>query len=148
MDLRALVGADARRQRERSKRKASFKVIRTEEEEFAWTPATARGAVSHKAIELSIGWRGDPAPGELVDEGIAEQTGRKVDLDHPTSFDHGDDGRDPPPDQTGSHNSGPLGRRHDVRDERAHVGPLLCERFGHALVESLDEPLGVPVPGQ
>ena len=33
--LERLVGADARRQRERSKRKASFKVIRTEEEEFA-----------------------------------------------------------------------------------------------------------------
>ncbi len=31
----ALVGADARRQRERSKRKASFRVIRSEEEEFA-----------------------------------------------------------------------------------------------------------------
>ena len=30
-----LVGADARRQRERSRRKASFKVIRSEEEEFA-----------------------------------------------------------------------------------------------------------------
>ena len=30
-----LVGTDARRQRERSKRKASFKVIRSEEEEFA-----------------------------------------------------------------------------------------------------------------
>jgi hypothetical protein len=29
------VGADARRQRERKKRKASFKVIRSEEEEFA-----------------------------------------------------------------------------------------------------------------
>ncbi len=33
--LEGLVGSDARRQRERSKRKASFKVIRTEEEEFA-----------------------------------------------------------------------------------------------------------------
>jgi hypothetical protein len=33
--LQGLVGADARRQRERSRRKASFKVIRTEEEEFA-----------------------------------------------------------------------------------------------------------------
>ncbi|QBX55159.1 hypothetical protein EXE58_06610 [Nocardioides seonyuensis] len=42
----------------------------------------------------------------------AASTSRKVDLDHPTSFNHGDDGRDPPPDQTGSHNSGPLGRRH------------------------------------
>ena len=29
------VGADARRQRERKRRKASFKVIRSEEEEFA-----------------------------------------------------------------------------------------------------------------
>ena len=42
----------------------------------------------------------------------AGSTSRTVDLDHPTPFDHGDDGRDPPPDQTGSHNSGPLGRRH------------------------------------
>jgi len=42
-----------------------------EEEEFAWTTSTARGSVSHKAIELSMGWRGDPAPGVLVDEAIA-----------------------------------------------------------------------------
>ena len=45
----------------------------------------------------------------------ASSTSRNVDLDHPTPYDHGDggdDGRDPPPDQTGSHNSGPLGRRH------------------------------------
>jgi hypothetical protein len=41
----------------------------------------------------------------------ASSTSRKVDLDHPTPFDHGN-GREPPPDQTGSHNSGPLGRRH------------------------------------
>jgi hypothetical protein len=33
--LGKLVGADARRQRERSKRKASLKLIRSEEEEFA-----------------------------------------------------------------------------------------------------------------
>jgi hypothetical protein len=33
--VNALVGADARRQRERSRRKASFKVISSEEEEFA-----------------------------------------------------------------------------------------------------------------
>ncbi|HEY9558219.1 MAG TPA: PD-(D/E)XK nuclease family protein, partial [Acidimicrobiales bacterium] len=45
--------------------------LASEEEEFAWSPSTARGAVSHKAIELSIGWRGDPAPGELVEEAIA-----------------------------------------------------------------------------
>ncbi|MET0729532.1 MAG: PD-(D/E)XK nuclease family protein [Acidimicrobiales bacterium] len=42
-----------------------------EAEEFAWTPANARGVVSHKAIELSMGWRGDPAPGLLVDEALA-----------------------------------------------------------------------------
>jgi hypothetical protein len=33
--LNGLVGADARRQRERRRRKATFKVISTEEEEFA-----------------------------------------------------------------------------------------------------------------
>ena len=44
----------------------------------------------------------------------ATSTSRSVDLDHPIPYDHGDpdEGRDPPPDQTGSHNSGPLGRRH------------------------------------
>jgi hypothetical protein len=42
----------------------------------------------------------------------ATSTSRSVDLDHPLAYDHGDEGRDPPPDQTGSHNSGPLGRRH------------------------------------
>lgn len=42
-----------------------------EAEEFAWNPANARGVVSHKAIELSVSWRGDPPPGVLVDEAIA-----------------------------------------------------------------------------
>ena len=45
----------------------------------------------------------------------ATSNSRHVDLDHPTPYDHGTDhgtGREPPPDQTGSHNSGPLGRRH------------------------------------
>lgn len=42
-----------------------------EAEPFAWSPQTARGTVAHKAIELSISWRGDPSPGELVDEAIA-----------------------------------------------------------------------------
>ncbi len=42
----------------------------------------------------------------------ATSTSRTVDLDHPIPYDHGDDGREPPPDQTGPHNSGPLGRRH------------------------------------
>jgi PD-(D/E)XK nuclease superfamily len=40
-------------------------------EDFAWSPQTARGTVSHKAIELSVSWRGDPSAGELVDEAIA-----------------------------------------------------------------------------
>ncbi|MEQ1786167.1 MAG: PD-(D/E)XK nuclease family protein [Acidimicrobiales bacterium] len=40
-------------------------------EEFAWTPQTARGTVAHKAIELSVSWRGDPSAGELVDEAMA-----------------------------------------------------------------------------
>jgi hypothetical protein len=40
-------------------------------EPFAWTPGSARGVVAHKAIELSVNWRGDPAPGDLVDEALA-----------------------------------------------------------------------------
>ena len=42
-----------------------------DDEAFAWTPQTARGTVAHKAIELSMSWRGDPAASELVDEGLA-----------------------------------------------------------------------------
>ena len=39
--------------------------------EFTWTPASARGVVAHKAIELSLNWRGEIAPGEMVDEALA-----------------------------------------------------------------------------
>ena len=42
--------------------------LANDEEDFAWTPQTARGTVAHKAIELSVSWRGDPAAGELVNE--------------------------------------------------------------------------------
>jgi hypothetical protein len=42
----------------------------------------------------------------------ATSTSRTVDLDHPTPYQHGEQGREPPPEQTGPHNSGPLGRRH------------------------------------
>jgi hypothetical protein len=35
--------------------------------EFAWTPAMARGSVAHKAIELSVAWRGTPTPLDLVE---------------------------------------------------------------------------------
>jgi hypothetical protein len=39
-----------------------------------WTPATARGVVAHKAIELLVHWRGEAVPGQLVDEAIARLT--------------------------------------------------------------------------
>jgi hypothetical protein len=38
---------------------------------FEWTPANARGFVSHKAIELGAHWQGDPVPELLVDEALA-----------------------------------------------------------------------------
>jgi hypothetical protein len=40
-------------------------------EGFAWSVPVARGIVAHKAIELAVGWRGEPVPGELVDEAVA-----------------------------------------------------------------------------
>jgi CRISPR/Cas system-associated exonuclease Cas4 (RecB family) len=39
--------------------------------DFAWTPATAKGFVAHKAIELGVHWQGEPAPAQLVDEALA-----------------------------------------------------------------------------
>lgn len=38
--------------------------------DFSWTPARARGQVAHRAIQLLLNWKGDPAPSELVDEAI------------------------------------------------------------------------------
>lgn len=38
---------------------------------FAWTPATARGTVAHKAIELSVHRRDEPSPLDLVDAALA-----------------------------------------------------------------------------
>lgn len=38
---------------------------------FTWTPANARGFVSHKAIELGAHWSGEPVPEVLVDEALA-----------------------------------------------------------------------------
>ena len=40
-------------------------------EPFEWSPPTARGTIMHKAIELSVHWRGEPAPLALVDEALA-----------------------------------------------------------------------------
>ena len=48
-------------------------------DDFAWTPAIARGSVSHKAIELGIHWSGETAPLHMVDEAMA-------------SYEHGDTG--------------------------------------------------------
>lgn len=41
------------------------------EERFEWTVPLARGTVAHKAIELTLNWRGEAAPGALVDEALA-----------------------------------------------------------------------------
>lgn len=38
---------------------------------FEWSPATVRGTVAHRAIEIGIHHRGLPNPAELVDETIA-----------------------------------------------------------------------------
>ncbi len=40
-------------------------------EEFRWSVPIARGIVSHKAIELLVGYRGNPTPLDLVDAAIA-----------------------------------------------------------------------------
>lgn len=40
-------------------------------DDFRWTPATARGFVAHKAIELGAHWQGEPVPAVLVDEALA-----------------------------------------------------------------------------
>jgi hypothetical protein len=41
---------------------------------FSWSAVTARGTVAHKAIELSVHWRGEPDPLDMVDEAIARLT--------------------------------------------------------------------------
>ncbi len=40
-------------------------------DDFAWKPSTAAGFVAHKAIELSLNWRGEPHPSVVVDEAMA-----------------------------------------------------------------------------
>lgn len=42
--------------------------------DFAWAVPIAVGSVAHKAIELSIHWRGSPHPLDLVDEAIGRLT--------------------------------------------------------------------------
>jgi PD-(D/E)XK nuclease superfamily len=43
-------------------------------DDFAWSIPAARGKVAHKAIELSLHWREQPAPLGLVDEAMARLT--------------------------------------------------------------------------
>ena len=40
-------------------------------DEFEWKPATAKGQVAHRAIQLMLSWRGDPSPTDLVEEAMA-----------------------------------------------------------------------------
>ncbi len=54
--------------------------VASENEDFAWTVASARGTVAHKAIELWVARRGDPAPLDLVEDAMArlEADGRAI----------------------------------------------------------------------
>ena len=56
------------------------KFLAEHSEPFAWSPPTARGAVAHKAIELSVHWNGEPHPLDLVKEAIASLTERDPSL--------------------------------------------------------------------
>ena len=40
-------------------------------DDFEWRPATAKGQVAHRAIQLTLSWRGEPNPTDLVDEAMA-----------------------------------------------------------------------------
>jgi CRISPR/Cas system-associated exonuclease Cas4 (RecB family) len=40
-------------------------------DEFEWKPATAKGQVAHRAIQLMLSWRGEPSPTDLVEEAMA-----------------------------------------------------------------------------
>ena len=37
---------------------------------FEWTPANAAGTIAHRAIQLTLNWRGEVVPGDLVDEAM------------------------------------------------------------------------------
>jgi CRISPR/Cas system-associated exonuclease Cas4 (RecB family) len=40
-------------------------------DDFQWKPATAKGQVAHRAIQLTLSWRGEANPTDLVDEAMA-----------------------------------------------------------------------------
>jgi len=44
-------------------------------DDFDWTIPRARGTVVHKAVELTINWRGNPNPMDLTDEAMAKIAG-------------------------------------------------------------------------
>jgi hypothetical protein len=54
--------------------------VASENEDFEWTVASARGTVAHKAIELWVARRGDPPPLDLVEDAMArlEADGRSI----------------------------------------------------------------------
>ncbi len=45
--------------------------VASEKEDFEWTVASARGTVAHKAIELWVARRGEPAPLDLVESAMS-----------------------------------------------------------------------------
>ncbi|MXZ96216.1 MAG: PD-(D/E)XK nuclease family protein [Acidimicrobiaceae bacterium] len=47
---------------------------------FEWSPPLAKGTIMHKAIELSVHWRGEGTPLALVDEAMAslENAGKRM----------------------------------------------------------------------
>ena len=46
------------------------KFLAEQDSPFAWSPALARGTVSHKAVELAVNWPSDPNPLVLVDSAM------------------------------------------------------------------------------
>ncbi len=40
-------------------------------DDFEWKPSTAKGQVAHRAIQLTLSWRGEANPIDLVDEAMA-----------------------------------------------------------------------------
>jgi CRISPR/Cas system-associated exonuclease Cas4 (RecB family) len=40
-------------------------------DDFSWSPASARGQVAHRAIQLRVWWKGETDPIDLVDEAMA-----------------------------------------------------------------------------
>jgi len=45
--------------------------VAEEKADFSWSVPTARGSISHRAIELGVWWKGEPVPGDLVEETMA-----------------------------------------------------------------------------